>query len=115
MCKCDILKSLGIEPEAEEPDAHGNELQLPVPPDSQTQLPALSITEMDTRSDVASSGYASVYDSEGVPSGAQTPSYNVTNQSWQNPSSEGVQMEGPPLYDNLAFVGDTQSPLEAKS
>lgn len=115
MCKCDILKSLGIEPVAEEPDAHGNELQLPVPPDSLTQLPALSVTEMDTRSDVASSGYASVYDCEGVPSGAQTPSYNVTNQSWQNPSREGIQMEGPPHYDNLAFVGDTQSPLEAKS
>ncbi|XP_061091541.1 E3 ubiquitin-protein ligase RNF128-like isoform X1 [Conger conger] len=116
MCKCDILKSLGIELEGgEEPEDHGNGLQVSVVPDSQTLPTATSGIEIDRRSETASSGYASVHESEGLPSGAQTPS-NMPHQNRHNPTDdEGVQVGGSPVYDNLAFEGDTQSPLEVKS
>lgn len=138
MCKCDILKSLGVEMEGEEPEPHGNELQVAVLPESQPRPTTLTVSETDARSETASSGYASVYEPEDAPSGTQTPSCSMPHQNQQSPNVEGVQGAGPngegvqgegpngggvqgegvpppPHYDNLAFEGDTQSPLEVKS
>ncbi|XP_035267807.1 RING finger protein 148-like isoform X1 [Anguilla anguilla] len=133
MCKCDILKSLGVEMEGEEPEPHGNELQVAVLAESQPRPTTLTVSETDARSETASSGYASVYEPEEVPSGTQTPSCSMPHQNQQSPNVEGVQGAGPngegvqgegpngggvpppPHYDNLAFEGDTQSPLEVKS
>ncbi|KAJ8351430.1 hypothetical protein SKAU_G00229060 [Synaphobranchus kaupii] len=104
MCKCDILKSLGIEVEREEPEHDGNEVHVAVLPDMYPGPITLSVID-DTRSEAASSGYASVYDSE----------YNMPRQNQQNRNGEGEQLEGMNLYDNPAFEGDSQSPLETKS
>ncbi|KAJ8396782.1 hypothetical protein AAFF_G00013810 [Aldrovandia affinis] len=116
MCKCDILKSLGIELETEESMNHGNEVQVAVLPDLRTHPTTLTITEDDMRSETASSGYASVHESEdNVTSGTQTPLHDLPNQNQQIPNGHAVRVEVPPHYDNLAFEGDSKSPLEARS
>ncbi|KAG9328029.1 hypothetical protein JZ751_016917 [Albula glossodonta] len=135
MCKCDILKSLGIEPEAEGPEDHPYGPQVAVLPEVRTHPTILTVTEGhtcpttlpvtedDARSDTASSGYASVQESEdrSTPSSTRTLPRHAPQQNQQSQ----------PSYDNLAFegdshdqqnqqnlyesVGDSESPLEAKS
>ncbi|KAJ8348847.1 hypothetical protein SKAU_G00274360 [Synaphobranchus kaupii] len=100
MCKCDILKALGIEQPEE--DGHPGS----IPPDFRSYP---SIPE-DTHSETASSGYASVQGTEEhpIPTEDTTVFETVHELAGQNPDPEAVQMDSQPHYDNLAFEGDSQ-------
>ncbi|XP_061105146.1 E3 ubiquitin-protein ligase RNF128a isoform X2 [Conger conger] len=100
MCKCDILKALGIEPED---DHHGGS----IPPDFRSYP---SIPE-ETRSETASSGYASVQGSEEhpIPTESTTVFETAHEVAGQNPEPEDIQMDSQPHYDNLAFEEESRT------
>ncbi|XP_062342311.1 E3 ubiquitin-protein ligase RNF128a isoform X1 [Osmerus eperlanus] len=99
MCKCDILKTLGVA----HPDDDESSRQTSVPPDFQS-FP--SVPE-DAQSDTASSGYASVQGGEDHSSPPQrTPIFEVIPGQ---PDPGSVHIEIQPQYDNLAFEGDLQN------
>ncbi|XP_036381521.1 E3 ubiquitin-protein ligase RNF128a isoform X3 [Megalops cyprinoides] len=109
MCKCDILKALGIE----QPDVEEASHQVPLPPDFRS-FP--SIPE-DTRSETASSGYASVQGTEEhtVPA-EETAVYETVHElARQNPDPDAVQVDIQPHYDNLAFEGDSQRHVDPRT
>lgn len=95
MCKCDILKALGVEMDVEE------QPQISVPDfrSFSTSEDLHSETVSNTRSETASSGYASMHGNEHL--GPAEASQN------------GVQEE--PHYDNLAFEGDVHSQSEVRT
>nr|XP_003229265.1 PREDICTED: E3 ubiquitin-protein ligase RNF128 [Anolis carolinensis] len=106
MCKCDILKALGIEVDIED----GAESIQPTEP---SNIP--SVPEEDNHSETASSGYASVQGAdEPVPEEpAHSESDNlqlVNNNALQPPPVDVL-----PHLDNPAFEADEAHVQEAKS
>ncbi|XP_076129589.1 E3 ubiquitin-protein ligase RNF128a [Alosa pseudoharengus] len=93
MCKCDILKALGVEPDIEEPPQ-----EITVPP----ELSFPNVTE-DSRSETASSGYASIQGME-----HHSPVEDTPHSSPESiPDLGSVQVDIQPHYDNLAFESDS--------
>ncbi|XP_063059932.1 E3 ubiquitin-protein ligase RNF128a [Engraulis encrasicolus] len=94
MCKCDILKALGVEPDLEEESPQ----QIVVPPE---MFSFPSVPE-DTRSETASSGYASIQGTE-----QQSPQEEAAHSSPESaPDLGSVEVDIQPHYDNLAFESD---------
>ncbi|XP_035290290.1 E3 ubiquitin-protein ligase RNF128a isoform X1 [Anguilla anguilla] len=100
MCKCDILKALGIEPEE---DHH----QGSIPPDFRSY----PYNPEDTHSETASSGYASVQGMEEhpIPTEGTTVFETVRELAGPDPEPGAVRMDSQPHYDNLAFEGDARA------
>uniref|UniRef100_A0A4W5KIG4 Ring finger protein 128a n=1 Tax=Hucho hucho TaxID=62062 RepID=A0A4W5KIG4_9TELE len=73
MCKCDILKALGVEQPEEDQPSH----QLTMQPDM-TSYPRVPVPE-DTRSETASSGYASVQCTEHSSPADETHMYETAH------------------------------------
>uniref|UniRef100_A0A4W5L4Z7 Ring finger protein 128a n=1 Tax=Hucho hucho TaxID=62062 RepID=A0A4W5L4Z7_9TELE len=112
MCKCDILKALGVEQPEEEHPSH----QVTMPPDMRS-YPSVPVPD-DTRSETASSGYASsgyasVQGTEKHSSPADETHTFETLGRYPDPGS--VQVAILPHYDNLAFEGDSQNQLEPRT
>uniref|UniRef100_A0A8C7UHB4 Ring finger protein 128a n=1 Tax=Oncorhynchus mykiss TaxID=8022 RepID=A0A8C7UHB4_ONCMY len=112
MCKCDILKALGVEQPEEEHPSH----QVTMPPDMRS-YPSIPVPD-DTRSETASSsyassGYASVQGTEKHSSPADETHTFETLGHYPDPGS--VQVAIQPHYDNLAFEGDSQNQLEPRT
>ncbi|KAM9539755.1 E3 ubiquitin-protein ligase RNF128-like isoform 2-T2 [Salvelinus alpinus] len=107
MCKCDILKALGVEQPEEEHPSH----QVTMPPDMRS-YPSVPVPD-DTRSETASSGYASVQGTEKYSSPADETHTFETLEHYPDPGS--VQVAIQPHYDNLAFEGDSQNQLEPRT
>ncbi|KAK6322201.1 hypothetical protein J4Q44_G00069930 [Coregonus suidteri] len=107
MCKCDILKALGVEQPVEEQPSH----QVTMPPDMRS-YPSVPVPE-DTRSETASSGYASVQGTEEHSSPADETHTYETLGHYPDPGS--VQVDIQPHYDNLAFEGDSGNELEPRT
>ncbi|XP_070812759.1 E3 ubiquitin-protein ligase RNF128-like [Pituophis catenifer annectens] len=108
MCKCDILKALGIEVDIEE---QGEATQAPTASSEASNVP--SANEEDNHSETASSGYASVQGTdEPAPEERVTPESDhlrLVNAS-QTPDVETL-----PHLDNPAFEGDETPEQPAKS
>ncbi|XP_068107150.1 E3 ubiquitin-protein ligase RNF128 isoform X1 [Hyperolius riggenbachi] len=98
MCKCDILKSLGIAADEEEPEntivisSVSNELQR-----SSAQV------EDETHSDNASSGYASVRGADEV---VEEPEHTYENEELVNHDSSTMATDVLPHLDNPAFENE---------
>jgi len=100
MCKCDILKALGVE----HPDIEDSSQEMPTVPDFQS----FAVVPEDTRSETASSGYASVQGIDGHSSPAEEA--HVFNVIQDQPDESAIHVEiQQPHYDNLAFEGDLQN------
>uniref|UniRef100_A0A8D0KIM1 Ring finger protein 128 n=1 Tax=Salvator merianae TaxID=96440 RepID=A0A8D0KIM1_SALMN len=105
MCKCDILKALGIEVDIEDrtETAVSNEA---------SNIPSLS--EEDNHSETASSGYASVQGAEEPPLEEPAPSegdhHHLVNNTAQSPPVDVL-----PHLDNPGFEADEAEVREAKS
>ncbi|XP_033907279.3 E3 ubiquitin-protein ligase RNF128-like isoform X2 [Acipenser ruthenus] len=96
MCKCDILKALGIEPDDEEASEPVQSVPvLSSAPESSAPLP----TE-DGLSETASSGYASVHEVD----------ERVLEEENPIPANSVVRMEVLPHYDNLTFETEEDAP-----
>ncbi|XP_042334020.1 E3 ubiquitin-protein ligase RNF128 [Sceloporus undulatus] len=108
MCKCDILKALGIEVDIED---RAESLQATVPTEA-SNIP--SPTEEDNHSETASSGYASVQGTDEPAPEEPAPSANdnlhLVNNTLQSPAVDVL-----PHLDNPAFEADEVQVLEAKS
>ncbi|XP_018602123.1 E3 ubiquitin-protein ligase RNF128a isoform X1 [Scleropages formosus] len=104
MCKCDILKVLGVEPDVEEEEAAAT--PDPAVPDFRLYRSG----QEDTRSETASSGYASVQGAEehGLPV-EESPPHQAAEQHEHNSGGAEVQVDMQPHYDNMAFEGDLQN------
>ncbi|KAF4113461.1 E3 ubiquitin-protein ligase RNF128a [Onychostoma macrolepis] len=100
MCKCDILKALGVEMDVEE------QPQISVPDfrSFSTSEDLQSETVSHTHSETASSGYASMHGNEHL--GAAEASQNGVQEE---------QLDVSPNYDNLAFEGDDHSQSEVRT
>lgn len=100
MCKCDILKALGVEMDVEE------QPQISVPDfrSFSTSEDLQSETVSHTHSETASSGYASMHGNEHL--GAAEASQNGVQEE---------QLDVSPHYDNLAFEGDVHSRSEVRT
>ncbi|NP_001133644.1 E3 ubiquitin-protein ligase RNF128a precursor [Salmo salar] len=112
MCKCDILKALGVEQPEEEHPSH----QVTMPPDMRS-YPSVPVPD-DTRGETASSGYASsgyasVQGTEKHSSPADETHTFETLGNYPDPGS--VQVAIQPHYDNLAFEGDSQNQLAPRT
>ncbi|XP_058856672.1 E3 ubiquitin-protein ligase RNF128-like isoform X3 [Acipenser ruthenus] len=97
MCKCDILKALGIE-QPDDEEASEPVQSVPVlssAPESSAPLP----TE-DGLSETASSGYASVHEVD----------ERVLEEENPIPANSVVRMEVLPHYDNLTFETEEDAP-----
>ncbi|XP_041112120.1 E3 ubiquitin-protein ligase RNF128-like isoform X2 [Polyodon spathula] len=99
MCKCDILKALGIEPDDEEASepvqsvavlSSAPEISAPLPPE-------------DSRSETASSGYASVRE-------VDERVLDEEEKDDQSPANSVVRMAVLPQYDNLTFETEEDVP-----
>ncbi|XP_060612494.2 E3 ubiquitin-protein ligase RNF128 isoform X1 [Anolis sagrei] len=102
MCKCDILKALGIEVDIED----GAESVQPTEP---------SPPEADNHSETASSGYASV---QGADEPAPEESAHSENDNLQLVNNNALQpppVDVLPHLDNPAFEADEAQAQEAKS
>ncbi|KAI1902746.1 hypothetical protein AGOR_G00019180 [Albula goreensis] len=99
MCKCDILKALGIEPDD---DSH----QVSIPPDFRSYP---TVPE-DTHSETASSGYASV---QGTEEHAVPTEESTVYETVHELEPAAIRME--PHYDNLAFEGDSRSHMNPRT
>ncbi|XP_013039253.1 E3 ubiquitin-protein ligase RNF128 isoform X2 [Anser cygnoides] len=107
MCKCDILKVLGVEVDVED----GTEsVQATV---SSGTSNVTSINEEDSRSETASSGYASVQGADESVLEEHAPSEN-DNTHLVNNESQPSAVNVPPL-DNPTFEGDETQVHEVKS
>uniref|UniRef100_A0A8C8FBZ8 RING-type domain-containing protein n=1 Tax=Oncorhynchus tshawytscha TaxID=74940 RepID=A0A8C8FBZ8_ONCTS len=105
MCKCDILKALGVEQPEEDQPSH----QLTMHPDM-TSYPRVLVPE-DTRSETASAGYASVQCTEEHSSPADETHVYETLGHHPGPGSIEVDIFQP-HYDNLAFEGNSRNQRE---
>ncbi|XP_029526641.1 E3 ubiquitin-protein ligase RNF128-like [Oncorhynchus nerka] len=105
MCKCDILKALGVEQPEEDQPSH----QLTMYSDM-TSYPRVLVPE-DTRSETASAGYASVQCTEEHSSPADET--HVYETLGQHPGPGSIQVDiFQPHYDNLAFEGNSRNQRE---
>ncbi|XP_004606376.1 E3 ubiquitin-protein ligase RNF128 isoform X2 [Sorex araneus] len=99
MCKCDILKALGIEVDVEDGSVS---LQVPV---SNEASNSASPHEEDNRSETASSGYASVQGTDEPPLEEHA---QLTNENLQlvNHEANSVTVDVVPHVDNPTFEED---------
>ncbi|XP_040600386.1 E3 ubiquitin-protein ligase RNF128 isoform X3 [Mesocricetus auratus] len=104
MCKCDILKALGIEVDVEDGSMS---LQVPVSNDASNTA---SPHEEDNRSETASSGYASVQGADEPPLEEHVQSANENLQLVTHEASS-VAVDVVPHVDNPTFEED-ESPNE---
>ncbi|XP_014052279.1 E3 ubiquitin-protein ligase RNF128 [Salmo salar] len=105
MCKCDILKALGVEQPEEDQPSH----QLTMQPEM-TSYPRVLVPE-DIRSETASAGYASVQCTEERSSPADET--HVYETLGHHPGSGSIQVDIlQPHYDNLAFEGNSRNQRE---
>lgn len=106
MCKCDILKALGIEVDVEDGSVS---LQVPVSNDASNTA---SPHEEDNRSETASSGYASVQGADEPPLEEHAQSANE-NLQLVNHEANSVAMDVVPHVDNPTFEEDETPDQEA--
>ncbi|KAF7474153.1 E3 ubiquitin-protein ligase RNF128 isoform X2 [Marmota monax] len=99
MCKCDILKALGIEVDVEDGSVS---LQVPVSNDASNSA---SLHEEDNRSETASSGYASVQGTDEPPLEEHVQSANE-NLQLVNHEASSVAVDVVPHVDNPTFEED---------
>ncbi|XP_008695456.1 E3 ubiquitin-protein ligase RNF128 isoform X2 [Ursus maritimus] len=99
MCKCDILKALGIEVDVED-----GSVSLQVPVSNETSNSA-SPHEEDNRSETASSGYASVQGADEPPLEEHVQSANE-NLQLVNHEASSVAVDVVPHVDNPTFEED---------
>ncbi|XP_007099408.3 E3 ubiquitin-protein ligase RNF128 isoform X2 [Panthera tigris] len=99
MCKCDILKALGIEADVEDGSVS---LQVPV---SNEISNSASPHEEDNRSETASSGYASVQGADEPPLEEHVQSANE-NLQLVNHEASSVAVDVVPHVDNPTFEED---------
>ncbi|XP_003365879.1 E3 ubiquitin-protein ligase RNF128 isoform X3 [Equus przewalskii] len=99
MCKCDILKALGIEVDVED-----GSVSLQVPVSNETSNSA-SPHEEDNRSETASSGYASVQGADEPPLEEHVQSANE-NLQLVNHEANSVAVDVVPHVDNPTFEED---------
>ncbi|XP_008987968.1 E3 ubiquitin-protein ligase RNF128 isoform X2 [Callithrix jacchus] len=99
MCKCDILKALGIEVDVED-----GSVSLQVPVSNETSNSASSHEE-DNRSETASSGYASVQGADEPPLEEHVQSTNE-NLQLVNHEANSVAVDVVPHVDNPTFEED---------
>ncbi|XP_012666834.1 E3 ubiquitin-protein ligase RNF128 isoform X2 [Otolemur garnettii] len=99
MCKCDILKALGIEVDVED-----GSMSLQVPVANETSNSASSHDE-DNRSETASSGYASVQGADEPPLEEHVQSANE-NLQLVNHEANSVAVDVIPHVDNPTFEED---------
>ncbi|XP_008071054.1 E3 ubiquitin-protein ligase RNF128 isoform X2 [Carlito syrichta] len=99
MCKCDILKALGIEVDVEDGSVS---LQVPV---SNEASNSASSHEEDNRSETASSGYASVQGADEPPLEEHVQSANE-NLQLVNHEANSVAVDVVPHVDNPTFEED---------
>uniref|UniRef100_A0A8C9PM08 Ring finger protein 128 n=1 Tax=Spermophilus dauricus TaxID=99837 RepID=A0A8C9PM08_SPEDA len=99
MCKCDILKALGIEVDVEDGSVS---LQVPVSNDTSNSA---SPHEEDNRSETASSGYASVQGTDEPPLEEHVQSANE-NLQLVNHEASSVAVDVVPHVDNPTFEED---------
>ncbi|XP_027788580.1 E3 ubiquitin-protein ligase RNF128 isoform X2 [Marmota marmota marmota] len=99
MCKCDILKALGIEVDVEDGSVS---LQVPVSNDASNSA---SPHEEDNRSETASSGYASVQGTDEPPLEEHVQSANE-NLQLVNHEASSVAVDVVPHVDNPTFEED---------
>ncbi|KAK9393587.1 putative E3 ubiquitin-protein ligase [Crotalus adamanteus] len=108
MCKCDILKALGIEVDVED---QGEPAQTPSAPSEASNIP--SVNEEDNHSETASSGYASVQGAE-----EPAPEERVTPESDHLRlvnASQTPEVDTLPQLDNPGFEGDEAHEQQVKS
>ncbi|XP_026530594.1 E3 ubiquitin-protein ligase RNF128 [Notechis scutatus] len=108
MCKCDILKALGIEVDIEE---RGEATQAPTASSEASNVP--SVNEEDNHSETASSGYASVQGAE-----EPAPEERVTPESDHLHlvnASQMPEVDTLPHLDNPGFEGDETQEQPVKS
>ncbi|XP_015681295.1 E3 ubiquitin-protein ligase RNF128 [Protobothrops mucrosquamatus] len=108
MCKCDILKALGIEVDVED---QGEPAQTPPAPSEASNVP--SVNEEDNHSETASSGYASVQGAE-----EPAPEERVTPESDHLRlvnASQTPEVHTLPQLDNPGFEGDEAHEQPVKS
>ncbi|KAB0341118.1 hypothetical protein FD754_018044 [Muntiacus muntjak] len=101
MCKCDILKALGIEVDVED-----GSVSLQVPISNETSSSA-SPHEDDNRSETASSGYASVQGADEPPLEEHAHSANE-NLQLVNHEANSMAVDVVPHVDNPTFEEDDQ-------
>ncbi|XP_062939642.1 E3 ubiquitin-protein ligase RNF128 isoform X2 [Cynocephalus volans] len=99
MCKCDILKALGIEVDVED-----GSVSLQVPVSNETSNSA-SPHEEDNHSETASSGYASVQGADEPPLEEHVQSANE-NLQLVNHEASSVSVDVVPHVDNPTFEED---------
>uniref|UniRef100_H0UX78 Ring finger protein 128 n=1 Tax=Cavia porcellus TaxID=10141 RepID=H0UX78_CAVPO len=99
MCKCDILKALGIEVDVEDGSVS---LQVPVSSDPSNSA---SVHEDDNHSETASSGYASVQGADEPPLEEHVQSANE-NLQLVNHEANSVAVDVVPHVDNPTFEED---------
>eukprot|EP00076_Gallus_gallus_P009549 XP_004940907.1 E3 ubiquitin-protein ligase RNF128 isoform X2 [Gallus gallus] len=108
MCKCDILKVLGVEVDAED---GAESVQATV---SSGTSNITSINEMDSHSETASSGYASVQGADESVLEEHAPSENDNTHLVNNESQTSAVTVLPPL-DNPTFEADETQVSEVRS
>ncbi|XP_066570864.1 E3 ubiquitin-protein ligase RNF128 isoform X1 [Amia ocellicauda] len=108
MCKCDILKALGVEPDVEEPSD-------PVPSTPAFRNFPSGVTEDDAHSETASSGYASVQGNEERMPAEEIPPFETECLNGETPEDGTMRVEVQPHYDNLGFEDESSNPRAAKS
>ncbi|XP_015716224.1 E3 ubiquitin-protein ligase RNF128 isoform X2 [Coturnix japonica] len=108
MCKCDILKVLGVEVDAED---GAESVQATV---SSGTSNVTSINEVDSHSETASSGYASVQGADESVLEEHAPSENDNTHLVNNESQTSAVTVLPPL-DNPTFEADETQVSEVRS
>ncbi|XP_031458554.1 E3 ubiquitin-protein ligase RNF128 isoform X2 [Phasianus colchicus] len=108
MCKCDILKVLGVEVDAED---GAESVQATV---SSGTSNVTSINEVDSHSETASSGYASVQGADESVLEEQAASENDNTHLVNNESQTSAVTVLPPL-DNPTFEADETQVSEVRS
>ncbi|XP_057281222.1 E3 ubiquitin-protein ligase RNF128 isoform X2 [Pezoporus wallicus] len=107
MCKCDILKVLGVEETVEEVES----VQVTVSSEGSN---VSSANEEDNRSETASSGYASVQGADGSVLEEHAPSEN-DNMHLVNNESQPPAVNALPHADNPSFEADEIQVREVRS
>ncbi|NWU61413.1 RN128 ligase, partial [Pterocles burchelli] len=108
MCKCDILKALGVEVDVEE---RSESVQATV---SSGTSNVTTINEEDNRSETASSGYASVQGADESVLEEHAPSEN-DNMHLVNNESQPCAVNVLPHVDNPSFEADEAHVREVRS
>ncbi|XP_069468832.1 E3 ubiquitin-protein ligase RNF128 [Ambystoma mexicanum] len=119
MCKCDILKALGIEVdvEAENVEPAPDLVSTESPDVSESNASAPAWTEEDSRSETASSGYASVRGMDAMSTKEESAPVENADDNEQLVQNERnpLEVEVLPHLDNLGFEQEESHLHEVKS